>query len=106
MIIEVELELNGKDRHHTTEIIGQIKITLCVPNDDVAAASAIAVAHKNAGNIGTGAVATVTRYIDEAQGVISAQSNAFGGLESVLGKIDVFVKIVDETANVRDNCYL
>jgi hypothetical protein len=61
------------------------------------------VAHKDAGNIRTGAVATVTGYVDEAQGV---QSNAFSGLESVLANINVFVKIVDEPANVRDNCYL
>jgi hypothetical protein len=93
----------GKDCHHTTEPIGQIKIMLCGPNADVAAASALVVAHKDAGNIGTSAVATVTGYIDEAQGV---QSNAFSGLESVLANINVFVKIVDEPANVRDNCYL
>jgi hypothetical protein len=100
------LELSGKDHHHTTEAIGQIKIMLCVPKADVAAASAIAVAHKDAGTVGTGAIATVTGYIDEAQGVISAQSSVFGGLESVLAKIDVFVKIVDETANVRGNGHL
>jgi hypothetical protein len=76
---------------------------LCVPKADLAVASAISVAHKDASTVGIGAAVTAVGYIDSAQAVLSAQSGAFGGLESVLAKIDMFVKIVDQTASVSSN---
>ena len=78
---------------------------LCVPKADLAVAAAISVAHKDASTVGIGAAATAVGYIDSAQAVLSAQSGAFGGLESVLAKIDVFVKIVDQTTNVSGSVY-
>jgi hypothetical protein len=79
---------------------------LCVPKADLAVASAISVAHKDASTVGIGSAVTAVGYIDSAQAVLSAQSGAFGGLESVLAKIDMFVKIVDRTASVSGSVYL
>ena len=78
---------------------------LCVPNADVAVASAISAAHKDASTVGIGAAVTAVGYIDSGQAILSAQSSAFSGLESVLAKIDVFVKIVDQTASVSGSVY-
>jgi len=102
---EVELELSTENHQHTTQGAGRIKVMFCVPKADLAVAAAISVAHKDASTVGIGAAATAVGYIDGAQAVLSAQSSAFGGLESVLAKIDVFVKIVDQTTSVSGSVY-
>lgn len=71
---------------------------LCVPKADVAAATVMVTAREDTGALGTGTAATVAGYIDNAQAI---QNGAFGGLGSVLVKIDLFMNVVDQAASVR-----
>jgi hypothetical protein len=101
MTTEVELELNTEDSQRVVRGTGRIRILLCVPEADVAAVATIAAARKDASTVSTGTAATVAEHMDAAQTAILSQNSTFGALGTVLSKIDVFVKIVDQTASVR-----
>src|ERR1700689_3821691 len=105
MNTEVELDLSTSD-HQRKQGTSRIKIHICVQKSDVAAAAAITDARKDASTVGIGSAITVSEYVDNAQTAISSQSGTFSALGAVLSKIDVFVNIVDRTANVRDSGYL
>jgi hypothetical protein len=68
---------------------------------DVTDAAAISLAGRP-NTIVSSTASTMADYIDDAQAVISSQSGTFGALGAVLSKIDTFVNIVDQTANVCD----
>jgi hypothetical protein len=101
MNTEVELDLSTSDHQRNPQGTSRIKIHICVQKSDVAAAAAITDARKDASTAGIGSAITVSEYADNAQTAISSQSGTFSALGAVLSKIDVFVNIVDQTANVR-----
>jgi DNA-binding transcriptional regulator LsrR (DeoR family) len=106
MDTEVELDLSPSDRQRNPQGSGRIKIHICLQKPDVAVVAAITDARKDASTVGIGSAITVSEYVDNAQTAISSQSGTFSALGAVLSKIDVFVNIVDRTANVRDSGYL
>jgi hypothetical protein len=73
---------------------------LSIPKQNLAASVAIAVARNDASAVLHG-TATTAEYVYNAQNTMSSKNGPFGALGAVLSKIDVFVNIIDRTANVR-----
>lgn len=75
-----------------------------VTNVDATSAStaaAIAEARKDVGTLSTRTSDRLAAGVDAAQGIVESSTPLFGALGDVLDKIDIFVKIGDEVANVR-----
>ena len=94
------LDLRDHDKQATSQGRGCIRIHISIPDASAAAASALADAHSATNRMGTGIVATGIQHVGDVTAAVSAQSTALTSLNSVLSKLDIFVKIVDKTANV------
>ena len=102
---EIELELNIEDSQRVIQGTSWIKLLLCVPEADAAAVTTRAAACEDASTVAIGTAATVVEHMDTAQTAILSQNATFGALGTMLSKIDIFVKIVDQTASVRGWSY-
>jgi hypothetical protein len=100
-IKDVELDLNSDNRQRSSHGAGRIRILLCDLKQDAAAATAIADAHEAANTVGASFVATIGEGVSNVQTAVLPLSGTLDALGAILSKIDIFVKIVDQVANVR-----
>lgn len=83
----------------TTALTGPLIVTNADPTS-TSTAAAIDEARKATTTLSASTFDRLAEGVDTVQGLVQSSTPLFGGLSAVLDKIDIFVKIGDEVANV------